>query len=85
MFIVNKGELQHWKRVVRTVVRATRIDSDMSQQELADRLHVTRNVIANMESGRREIQAAELPLIAHALRCSPETLFRRILMWVGGE
>jgi transcriptional regulator with XRE-family HTH domain len=81
MFITNEEELQQWRRAVRLIVWATRLDADMSQQELANRLHVTRNAVANWESGRRAIQAGELLLIAKALRCSPETLFKRILTW----
>ena len=82
MKIVNiDRELARWRRTFRVVIAATRIDADMSQEELATRLHVTRNTIANIECGRRVIQAAELPLIAKALGFTPEALFMRILMW----
>jgi transcriptional regulator with XRE-family HTH domain len=57
----------------------SRHDADISQRELAQRLHVTRNTIANMESGGRLIEAAELPIIAKALGTSMETLTRRIV------
>ena len=84
MFITSVGELPNWNKAIGTVVRATRLDADLSQQELADPLHVSRNVIADLETDRRAIQASELPSIAIALRCSPETLVRRILAWVTG-
>ena len=82
MFIAQAGELRHLNQAIRTVVRATRLECDLSQQELAVRLHVSRNVIANFETGRRSIRAEELPLIATALRGTPETLFKRILAWI---
>jgi transcriptional regulator with XRE-family HTH domain len=62
-------------------VTGTRHDADMSQRELARRLHVTRNTIANMESSRRVIEAAEPPIIAKSLGTSMETLMRRIVFW----
>ena len=77
-------ELARWRRTFRIVIAASRIDADMSQQELALRLHVTRNTIANIEGGRRVLQAAELPIIAMALGYTPEELCRRVIMWSGG-
>lgn len=86
MQIINVGhELSRWRRTFRVVITASRIDADISQEELATRLHVTRNTVANVESGRRVIQAAELPLIAKALGYAPEALFRRIIMWSGSS
>jgi transcriptional regulator with XRE-family HTH domain len=85
MFITNEEELQRWRRAVRLIVWVTRLDADLSQEELANRLHVSRNAVANWESGRRAIQVGELPLIAQALQCSPETLFRRILAWTAED
>ena len=85
MQIINVDqELARWRRTFRVVITASRIDADISQQELAHRLHVTRNTIANIEGGRRVLQAAELPIIAKALGHTPEELFRRIMMWPGG-
>jgi transcriptional regulator with XRE-family HTH domain len=81
MFVVTEDELQRWNRAVISVIRGSRGDADMSQQELADRLHVSRNTVANMETGRRAIRVAELPLIAKALGCHPEAMFRRVLSW----
>ncbi len=51
------------------------------RKELARRLDVTRNVIANSETGRRVITVVDLVMIARALHISPETLLRRILQW----
>jgi transcriptional regulator with XRE-family HTH domain len=81
MHITSENEFDRWNRAVIAVVTGTRYDADMSQTELARRLHVTRNTVANMETGRRLIQAAELPIIARALGTSMETLMRRIVLW----
>lgn len=81
MQINRDQELVHWRRIFRIVIAASRIDANLSQQKIADLLQVTRNTVANLETGRRVIEAAEVPLIAKALDCNPEMLFRRVLMW----
>lgn len=42
---------------------------------------MTRNVIANLETGRRVITAADFVMIARALHINAETLLRRVLQW----
>ena len=81
MHITSENEFEQWNRAVIVVVIGTRHDADMPQRELARRLHVTRNTVANMETGRRLIQATELPIIARALGTSMDTLTRRIVLW----
>jgi transcriptional regulator with XRE-family HTH domain len=81
MHFTSEGEFERWNRAVIAVVTGTRHDADMSQRELARILHVTRNTIANIESGRRVIQAAELPIIAKALGTNMDTLMRRVVLW----
>lgn len=81
MYITSENEVGRWNRAVILVVTGTWHDADMSQTELAQRLHVTRNTVANMELGRRVIRAAELPIIAKALGTTMETLMRRIVLW----
>ena len=81
MHITSESEVERWNRAVIAVVSGTRHDADMSQRELARRLHVSRNTIANLETGRRIIQAAELPIMAKALGTSMDTLTRRIVLW----
>jgi transcriptional regulator with XRE-family HTH domain len=47
MQIINVDqELARWRRTFRIVIAASRIDADISQEELARCLHVTRNTIA---------------------------------------
>lgn len=63
------------------VLSATRRDSDVSQEALAERLGVSRDVVANIEAGRRKIEVSDLILIARALDVNATELFGRILRW----
>jgi len=74
---------EHWNRAASAVLSAARRDHEppMTQDELAVHLQVTRNVIANIESARKEIGVAELILIAHDLKLDPVALFKLILGW----
>lgn len=74
-------ERERLKRRVRTVLRASRLDSDLSQRELAAKLGWTRNQVANVESGRRVANMDDFFLIAKAIRVDPEALLRRVLQW----
>lgn len=65
----------------RVIVKASREDADVEQKELARRLGVTRNVIANLENGRRVMTVADFVMIARALNINAETLLRRVLQW----
>jgi len=64
-----------------TILKATREDSDMSQRDLAARMGWSRNVIANLETGRRTACLAEFVMISQAMHVDPERLLRRILQW----
>jgi transcriptional regulator with XRE-family HTH domain len=81
----NKAALQkqraRWERVASIVLTATRNDLDVSQRELAARLGWTRNVVANLETGRRGLTLSDFLLIAGALHINPELLLQRILRW----
>jgi transcriptional regulator with XRE-family HTH domain len=81
----NKAALQkqraRWARVASIVLTATRNDLDVSQRELAARLGWTRNVVANLETGRRGLTLSDFLLIAGALHINPELLLQRILRW----
>lgn len=66
---------------VRVVLKASREDSDRSQQDLATSLGWSRNMIANMETGRRAIGFVDFVMVARALRVEPERLLRRIFHW----
>jgi transcriptional regulator with XRE-family HTH domain len=74
-----------WERVAAIVLTGTRNDLDVSQRELAARLGWTRNMIANLETGRRSLALSDFLLIAAALNIHPETLLQRILRWGQSE
>jgi DNA-binding XRE family transcriptional regulator len=74
-----KGE--RWNAIAATVLCGTRGELKVSQQELADRLGWTRNMVANLESGRRTFRLSDIFLIAEALRIGPEILFFRMIRW----
>ena len=69
------------EKVISVVLSASREDSDVSQQQLASKLGWSRNVVANLETGRRVMTLADFVLIARALRVEPERLLTRILRW----
>jgi DNA-binding transcriptional regulator YiaG len=70
-----------WERTAAIVLTGTRRQLNVSQQELADRLGWTRNMVANLESGRRAMRLSDLFLIATALGTSAELLMQRIVTW----
>jgi transcriptional regulator with XRE-family HTH domain len=70
---------ERWNRAAAVVLAATRRDSDISQDVLAERLGV--DVVANIEAGRCKIEVSDLILIARALDVNPTELFGRVLRW----
>jgi DNA-binding XRE family transcriptional regulator len=78
-----EAQRERWNRAAAAVLSAARRDHEppRSQEELAEHLGVTRNVIANIESARKEIGISELILIAHDLRIDPMALLKLILGW----
>jgi transcriptional regulator with XRE-family HTH domain len=69
------------RSTIRISLKGARADADASQRELAEKLEWTRNQIANLENGRREVTLIDFIMIAHALRVDPYRLLRRILQW----
>jgi ribosome-binding protein aMBF1 (putative translation factor) len=69
------------ERAIQAVLGASREDLDVSQKQLAVKLGWTRNVVANLETGRRVLGLADFVLIARELRIEPERLLLRILRW----
>jgi|SRR5579871_4768646 len=76
---VKRGE--RWNAVAATILCGTRRELNVSQQELADRLGWTRNMIANLESGRRPFRLSDLFHLAEALKVGPEVLLFRMMRW----
>jgi transcriptional regulator with XRE-family HTH domain len=76
-----RTQLVRWDRVISIIIRQTRRELRVSQTKLASRLGWTRNMIANIERGRRSVAVTDLVLIAIALNIRPELLMRRILCY----
>jgi transcriptional regulator with XRE-family HTH domain len=76
-----EAQRDRWNRAVVAVLAATRRDKDVSQEVLADRLGVSRDVVANIEAGRRRVEVSDLILIGRALDVEPEVIFRRVMRW----
>lgn len=74
-------ESERWEHVAGVVLAGTRRDLDVSQRELAHRLGWSRNMIANIETGRRSMNLGEFIIVARALNVGPEILLQRILRW----
>jgi len=56
-------------------VREARLDMELSQQELADRLGYSRGSIANIELGRQRVLLSDVFAFAKALCLDPKKLF----------
>lgn len=70
-----------WRRAIAAVCSASRKDSDVTQEIMAERMGWSRSTIAKFETGNRRINAEDLLLWASALELEPETLLRRIVRW----
>ena len=76
-----RRQRDHLDRAVIATLSSTRKDVDITQGELAERMAWSREIVSNIEQGRREVSISDLILIAQALNVDPEILFRRILRW----
>jgi len=74
-------QIKRLDRTVAAVLTATRRDSDITQETLATRMGWSRDVIANIESGRRKTSVSELVVMSKAMGTDAETIFRRIIGW----
>ena len=83
--MIEKGSLGELRKMlanrVGIILRATRQDLDLSQEALAALLGWTRNMVANLEAGRRALTFADFVIIAKAFNIEPERMLRRILEW----
>ncbi len=63
-------------RKIGSRVQAARVDAGMTQQELADRVLLSRPSIANLEGGNQEVPVTRLALIARVLHLDLADLVR---------
>ncbi len=77
----NEQQRRRWNNAAAVVLGAMRNDSDTSQRELAKLAGLTRNVIANIESGRKMIEFCELMMICRALKLDPVKVLNMVPQW----
>lgn len=63
-------------RSVGKTIRALRLEQKLTQQQLAERLFVTRQTVSNWETGASQPALEQLGPIASALNTSPEALLK---------
>lgn len=57
-------------------IRQQRIQKNMTQEDLAARIHATRQTVSNYETGRSRPDVDMLPLLSEALECEVEQLLK---------
>jgi transcriptional regulator with XRE-family HTH domain len=68
-------------RALLSVLIACRRDAELTQQQAADRMKWSQSKLAQIETGLRQVYAAELFELAAAYRVDPVELFRRWAEW----
>jgi transcriptional regulator with XRE-family HTH domain len=73
--------IQQWRRSVRAAIQSTRKDKNLTQEEIAERMCWTQDIVSNVEAGRRDISVSEFIVLANEMGVEPETMFRRVVRW----
>ena len=68
-------------RAVSIAIKASRIDRDLSQNQIAESMGWSSEVISNIEKTRRNVTVSELIALAEAMGENPQEIFRRIVEW----
>jgi transcriptional regulator with XRE-family HTH domain len=64
------------KRLLAEAFRRLRVESGLSQVEMARRLGVSQPTLNRLENGRQNVTVDTLGRLCRALRCDPGDLFR---------
>lgn len=73
--------IEQWRRPIRAAIQGSRKDKAISQEEVAERMSWTQDIVSNIEAGRREITVAEFIVLAQQIGVDPELMFRRVIRW----
>lgn len=76
-----KSSLSAWNRAIASVLSQTRRDADVSQAALARAMGWHRSKVVKIEAATVSIRAAEMILVAQALKIDPQKLLARVLRW----
>lgn len=68
-------------RALIAVLVATRRDSGLTQQQLAQKLGRSQSFVTKIESGERRLDVVEFVEWVSALKADPEATFRRFVRW----
>lgn len=68
-------------QAVRAAIQGSRKDKGLSQEDAAERMGWTQDILSNVEAGRRGITVAEFIVLAQQMDVDPEVMFRRVLRW----
>ena len=60
------------------IVKELRLKRGMTQEQLAERLHLQRTSVCNIEIGRQRVLLSDLWDIAAALGVTPKSIFNRL-------
>lgn len=65
------------------VLAEARIEANLTQKQLAQKLRKPQSFVSNFESGQRRVDILELVRIADALGCDPQQLLSSMLVCLG--
>jgi plasmid maintenance system antidote protein VapI len=73
--------LQRWRKTVGAVIAAAIRDSDRKQNQVAQAVGMSENVLSEIVQGHRKTELGEIVMIARAINVDPMVLIRRMLNW----
>ena len=73
--------LQRWRKTVGAVIAAAIRDSDRKQNQVAQAVGMSENVLSEIVQGHRKTELGEIVMIARAINVDPMVLIRRMLSW----
>lgn len=73
--------LQRWRKTVGAVIAAAIRDSDRKQNQVAQAVGMSENVLSEIVQGHRKTELGEIVMIARAINEDPLVLIRRMLSW----
>jgi transcriptional regulator with XRE-family HTH domain len=77
--VERKHRNQEMNRLLGRRLTSMRIANKVRQEEVADAMGFMRPLVSKIESGKRALDAVEIPAYAHAIGVAPEDVFDAIL------
>lgn len=73
-----RSNQKHADKVIGATLRSIRLSKGMTQQQVADRLHIAQRIISQIETGKRSLRAPEVLVFSYALDVGSKWIFRQI-------